>query len=182
MYFTAIILLIRRIYTFGGILMKAVWLRRPNFRLKWGYGGGVPLLYTHIKFEEAECKHCVIWFHSRTSTLIQPDLPQSLLELNDYGSDKLLICCWRACLRGQSSAETAFPSPLHSSDKFICSLFQASCQRPLKIIGLAVAQCCSVRSRQLLNTCCTLAKAKLICYVLLRTYYEPSSSEGILMT
>jgi len=45
--------------------------------------------------------------------------------------------------------------------------------------------CCSVlerESRQLLNTCCTLAKAKLICYVLLRTYYEPSSSEGILIT
>ena len=49
----AIILLIRRIYTFGGILMKLVWLRRPSFRLKWGYGGGVPLLYTHIEFQEA---------------------------------------------------------------------------------------------------------------------------------
>lgn len=37
-------------------------------------------------------------------------------------------------------------------------------------------------SRQLLNTCCTLAKTNLICYVLLRTYFEPSSSEGILIT
>jgi hypothetical protein len=47
----AIILIIRRIYTFGGILMKPVWLRRPNFRLKWGYGSGVPLLYSHNKFQ-----------------------------------------------------------------------------------------------------------------------------------
>jgi hypothetical protein len=49
----AIILLLRRIYTFGGILMKPVRLRRTNFRLKWGYGGGVSLLYPHIKFQEA---------------------------------------------------------------------------------------------------------------------------------
>jgi hypothetical protein len=140
----AIILIIRRICTFGGILMKPVWLRRPNFLLKWGYGAGVPLLYSHNKFQKPECKHCVIWFHSRTSTLIQPDWPQSLLKLNDYGSDGLLICCWRACISGQSSAETAFPSPVHSSDKFISSLFHASCQRPLKIIGMAVAHCWGV--------------------------------------
>jgi len=49
----AIILLFSRIYRFGGILMKPVWLHRTHFRLKWGYGGGVPLLYPHIKFQEA---------------------------------------------------------------------------------------------------------------------------------
>jgi hypothetical protein len=51
----AIILIISRIYTFGGILMKPVWLRRPSFRLKWDYGSGVPLLYSHNKFQEPEC-------------------------------------------------------------------------------------------------------------------------------
>lgn len=175
----AISLSIRRMYMFGGTLMKAVWPRDSVFA--WSEVRVVEChYYIHdIKFQDWECKHCVVWLHSRTATLIQHDLLQTLLELNDYGSDKLLIRYWRACLSGQSSTETEFPTPLHSSDKFNSSLSQASCQQLLKIIGLAVEP----MSRQLLNRHCTAAVAKLIrCVLWCIIRYERSRCEGILIT